>query len=114
MDLSSDFLDLEDSFQIFLQEQLPRLKRGNLDPDEISDLATVLSEPRLRTQDRLAMALGYRLVVDRKWQHGFQEFHLRPNRLRRHLVDQIVGFLPIDYVGHESTTPLVIKYHPAP
>jgi hypothetical protein len=25
-----------------------------------------------------------------------------------------VGFLPIDYVGHESTTPLVIKYHPAP
>lgn len=42
--LAHDFLDLEGSFRIFLQEQLPRLKSGNLGLDEISDLLLDIGE----------------------------------------------------------------------
>jgi hypothetical protein len=31
--LAHDFLDLEASFQIFLQEHLPKLRDGNLEPE---------------------------------------------------------------------------------
>ena len=42
--MAHDFLDLEDSFRTFVQEQLPKLRGGNLGPGEVSDLLEEIGE----------------------------------------------------------------------